>query len=75
MNAVTKPYLALPIRMPLFQADAFPGHRARLGVGDIEDIVLADEDAARPAELLPLVDEFPLLVEDLNPIVTPVRHE
>src|SRR5580704_5728840 len=56
-------------------ADALPERRvhfvARLRVGDIEDVV-ADIDAARTAELLPLGDEFSVLIENLHAIVRPV---
>src|SRR5690242_6052563 len=31
---------------------------ARGGIGDVDDVVLIDEDAARPAELPPFGDEF-----------------
>src|SRR5580704_14713500 len=59
-------------------ADALPERRvhfvARLRVGDIDDVV-ADIDAARPAELLPLGDEFSILIEDLDAIVRPVGDE
>src|SRR5262249_21396936 len=50
-------------------------NRPRLGIGDIDDVVLVDEDAARPAELVPLVDEVPLLVENLDAVVAAVAEE
>src|SRR3954454_19507896 len=33
------------------------------GIGDVEDVVLVDEDAARPAELLPLLEKLSVLIE------------
>src|SRR5262249_49491335 len=45
------------------------------GIRDVDDVILIDVNSARPAELLPLVDEFPVLVEDLNSIVVPVADE
>jgi hypothetical protein len=46
---------------------------ARLRVGDVDDVV-ADIDAARPAELLPLGDEFSVLIENLDAVVRPVGN-
>src|SRR5262245_49901206 len=52
---------ALPTRIAV--AD-----RLRFRVGDIDRVVAVDEDAARPAELLPLGDEVSFLVEDLDAV-------
>src|SRR3954471_6431015 len=43
--------------------------RIRLRVGDVKNIVLVDRHAARPAELLPLGEKFPVGIEDLHPAV------
>ena len=75
MNATTLPSFALPMRMPRFHAPCAGLTRARLGVGDVEHVVLVDEDAARPAELRPLVDELAVLVEDLDAVVAAVADE
>src|SRR5882757_8547506 len=50
-------------------------HRFRFGIGDIDGVVLVDEDAARPAELRPLVDEVAVLVEDLDAVVAAVAEK
>src|SRR5262245_5126242 len=50
------------------------GHTVRLGVGDI-DHVTADVDAARAAKLLPFTEIIPVLIEDLNPHVSPVGNK
>ena len=47
----------------------------RCRVGDVDDVVLVDEDAARPAELLPLGEELAVLVEDLDAAVDAVGDE
>src|SRR6185436_9429668 len=44
------------------------GHGFRLGICDIDVVVPVDENSARPAELRPLIEEFPVLVEDLDAI-------
>src|SRR4051812_18272768 len=59
---------------------AFPAvmilrYRFRLRVGDVDDIVLVDEHSARPAELMPLIEEVPLLVEDLDTVVAAVTEK
>jgi hypothetical protein len=43
------------------------GIGTRLRVGDVDRVVLGDEDAARAAELPPLVEKRAVLIEDLNP--------
>src|SRR5262245_36630408 len=47
----------------------------RFRIDDEHRVVLVDEDAARPAELLPLIEELPILIEDLDPIVGTIGHE
>lgn len=47
----------------------------RLRVGDVEDVILVNEDAARPPELLPLGKKFPVLVENLDAAVRTVGDE
>src|SRR5207249_10298586 len=49
--------------------------RVRLMIGYVKDIVAVDVDPARPAELLPLCEEFAILVEDLDAIVAAVADE
>src|SRR5205085_1418047 len=49
--------------------------RVRFGVCGVQNVVLVDVYAARAAELPPLIDEVPILIEDLNPAVLTVRHE
>src|SRR5437867_10650233 len=51
------------------------GLRVGLMVGQVERVVLVDEQPARPAELLPLFKKFPVLVEDLDAIVSAVTHK
>src|SRR6185437_16820183 len=46
--------------------------RARLRVGDVDVVLRVDVDAARPAELVPGVEQLAVLVEDLDPVVAPV---
>src|SRR5262245_64594068 len=47
----------------------------RLRVDHEDPIVLVDEDSAGAAELLPLVEELPVLIEYLDAIVRTVGHE
>src|SRR6266849_5646994 len=44
-------------------------------IGHVENVVLVDEQAARPAELLPLQEIFSVLVECLNAVIGTVRDE
>src|SRR5262249_36391135 len=44
----------------------------RLRVGHVHRVVGGDEDAARPPELPPLIEETAVLIEDLDAIVLPV---
>src|SRR6266850_2885344 len=48
--------------------------RIRRRVAGIDGSVVADEDRARSAKLLPLVDEVALLVEDLDAPVRAIGH-
>src|SRR6266446_4464836 len=48
---------------------------AGLRVGDIDHVVLVDGDAARAAELSPLGEEFPVLIEDLDAAIGAVGDE
>src|SRR4051794_25488570 len=50
-------------------------HRPGFGIGDVDDVVLVDEDTARPAELMPLCDEGAILFENLNAIVAAITQE
>src|SRR5262245_36722130 len=47
----------------------------RLRVDHEDPIVLVDEDSAGTAELLPLLEEFPILIEYLDAIVRAVGDE
>src|SRR6185295_13021441 len=47
----------------------------RLGIGRVEHVVLVDVDAARPAELPPLLEELAVLIEDLNAAVAAIADE
>jgi hypothetical protein len=44
-------------------------------VGQVENVVPVDKQAARPTELLPLFEKFSILIEDLDPIVPPVTNK
>src|SRR5215831_15360766 len=55
--------------------EARVGLAGRLGVGDVDLVVLVDPDAARPTELLPLGDEVAVLIEDLEAVVGAVGDE
>src|SRR3954462_8950280 len=41
----------------------------RFRIRDVDGVVTGDENAARPPELTPLVEEPALLIENLNPVV------
>src|SRR5207244_1809884 len=43
--------------------------RVGLRIGHVQRVVLVDVNAARAAKLLPLIDELPVLVEDLDAAV------
>src|SRR6266516_239642 len=47
----------------------------RLRVDDVDRVVLIDGNAAGPAELFPLVEEFSVLVEDLDSVIRAIGHE
>src|SRR5262245_5322467 len=49
--------------------------RLRLGIGDVDHVVLVDVDAARTAELVPLVEELAVLIEDLHAVVVAIADE
>src|SRR5206468_5230289 len=51
--------------------------RDRFGfrVCDVQNVVLINVNATRTAELLPLGDEFAVLIEDLNPVVVAVADK
>src|SRR5262245_23520947 len=51
------------------------GHRLGFRIGHVDDVVLVDEDTARPAELEPLVHVVALLIENLDTIVVAVTEE
>src|SRR5262249_24941507 len=44
-------------------------------VGHVEDVVAVDEEATRAPELLPFLEKFPVLVEDLDAVVGAVADE
>src|SRR6516162_1817920 len=50
-------------------------HRFGFGIGHVDDVVLVDEDAARPAELIPHIEQGAVLVPDLDAVVLPVALE
>src|SRR5256885_5459259 len=47
----------------------------RFRIGDIDAVVARDVDPAGPAELLPLIDEAPVLIEDLDSVVRAVADK
>ena len=49
--------------------------RLRFRIGHINHVILVDIDAARPAELRPLVDEIAVLIENLDAVVLPVTDQ
>src|SRR5436309_8061386 len=50
---------------PALPAVVIARHGLGFGVGDVEDVVLVDPHAARPAELAELLNERAVLIEDL----------
>src|SRR5712691_2576451 len=48
---------------------------ARLMVGRIDVVALVDVEAARAPELLPLLEEFAILIEDLDAVVGAIGDE
>ena len=57
---------------------AFPAgmtSHVRFGVGDVQDVVLVDIEAAGTAELRPLVEKLPILVENLDAVVGAVADK
>src|SRR5262245_17399559 len=57
---------ALPARVP---------SRIRLRVGHKNNVLFININPARTAELLPLFEEFSILIEDLDAIIIPVADE
>src|SRR5262249_37683522 len=51
------------------------GYRLGFRIGHVDDVVLVDEDTARPAELEPLIHVVALLIENLDTIVVAVTEE
>src|SRR5262249_30252219 len=50
-------------------------NRFRFGIGHVDDVVLVNEDAARPAKLKPLVDVVALLVENLDTVIAAIGEK
>src|SRR5690349_8496485 len=74
MNAVTLPSRALPIRIPRFQSAWFLVALDSESC-DVQGVVRIDEETARAAELFPFLQEFSVLIEDLDSIVSAVSHK
>ena len=51
------------------------GYRLRFGIGDVDHVVLVDEDTARAAELELLVDIVSILIENLDAVVLAIADE
>ena len=64
----TDPNASLPAIMILC-------NRFRFGIGHVDDVVLVNEDAARPAKLEPLVDVVALLVENLDTVIAAIGEK
>src|SRR5467141_4090453 len=47
----------------------------RFVIGHVNDVILADKNPAGLAELLPLIEKFSILIEDLDPVVSAVGNE
>src|SRR5258705_239985 len=47
----------------------------RFVIGHVNDVILVDENPAGLAELLPLIEKFSILIEDLDPVVSAVSNE
>src|SRR6266478_2035732 len=47
----------------------------RFVIGHVNDVILVDENPAGLAELLPLIEKFSILIEDLDPVVSAVGDE
>ena len=45
------------------------------GVDRVEHVIIGNEQAADPAELVVRVEVVPVLIEDLDPVVAPIGHE
>src|SRR5262249_45777212 len=46
-----------------------------LRIRDVDHVILVDINTARPAELFPLFDEVPVLIEDLDTVVVTIADE
>src|SRR5262249_32946178 len=64
----TDPNASLPAIMILC-------NRFRFGIGHIDNVVLVNEDAARPAKLEPLLDVVALLVENLDTVIAAIGEK
>src|SRR6266403_851807 len=64
----TDPNASLPAIMILC-------NRFRFGIGHVDDVILVNEDAARPAKLEPLVDVVALLVENLDTVIAAIGEK
>src|SRR5215208_37086 len=58
-----------------FPAIVVPSHRLGFRIRDVDDIVSVNIDSARAAELRPLVEEFAVLIENLDAIILPIADE
>src|SRR5262245_51351203 len=47
----------------------------RLGIGDVDRVVVRDGNAARASELRPFVEERAVLIEDLDPVVVAIADK
>jgi len=74
MNAVTLPSLSLPCGCRAATPDD-SGSPTRTRVGDVEDVILVDPHAARPAELCRLGNELPFLIENLDTVVPAIADD
>ena len=72
MNDFTEPSFALPIGCP---SSSRARRVPRLGIGDVDRVVFRDRDAARPAELRPLVEKLAVLIEDLDAVVVAIADK
>src|SRR5579883_1241014 len=54
---------------------SFRSHRLRFRIGRVQIVFFVDEDPAWAAELFPLGEKLPVLIENLDAIVAPVGDE
>src|SRR5580765_3134461 len=59
---------SLPVRARLL-------HGAGLRIGDVNAVLLVDVDAARPAELIPRVEQLAVLIENFDSVVASIADE